>query len=380
MKRRLLIGLTLLLMVTTCWSFSPIQAGQLDLQAAAAILIDYTTGEVLYQKNIHQRQFPASTTKILTALLALERGELKQTITTGPQATKVGGSSIYLANGERHSLEELLYGILLSSGNDASVAVAEGLAGSETKFAEWMNIKARAIGANDSNFKNSNGMPDLKHYTTAYDLALITRYALHNPVFSGIVRTKQKVIPWPGHKTDRVMINHNKMLWRYQFADGVKTGYTRQAGKCLVSSATKDNQRLIAVVLNSKQTYEDSQKLFEYGFNNYQLIKVVSPETEVGKVNVSQGVVPQVPILPNQTINLVIPRKDSAELQVNLDYPKSIAAPVERLQQVGEVEVKLGEELLERVPLVTAAAVPERSFWQKVWVWFKDLLQNSNYA
>ncbi|HYH05360.1 MAG TPA: serine hydrolase, partial [Bacillota bacterium] len=155
------------------------QAGnELDLVAQSAVLMDFTTGQVLFEKSSDLPSPPASTTKILTALVALEQGDLQQKITTSATASRTEGSSIYLSEGETHTLEELLYGILLSSGNDASITVAEGLAGSEEKFAEWMNQKAIAIGAKSSSFKNCNGLPKEGHYTTAYDLALITRYAL----------------------------------------------------------------------------------------------------------------------------------------------------------------------------------------------------------
>lgn len=346
-------------------------ASQPSLAATSAVLMDYTTGKILYQKNAFAHRAPASTTKIITAVVAMEHSELKQSITVGPHASKIGGSSIYLASGERHTLEDLLYGMLLSSGNDASVAVAEALAGSEAKFAEWMTMKAHSIGAKESNFKNSNGLPDQGHYSTAFDLALITRYAMHNPTFADIVKTKKKEIEWPGHDWNRVLINHNKLLWRYEYADGVKTGYTREAGNCLVSSATKDGHRLIAVVLNSKKTYDDSQGLFQYGFNYYDFLKLATPEEQIGAVNVVEGVKEQVPVLPNRSLNIVIPKHQVDQLQMNLELPLTIEAPVERLQQVGELEVKLGQKTIDRVPLVSGVAVPKKTFWWKLWDWVR---------
>lgn len=349
-------------------------AGRPNLAASAAILMDFTTGKVIFAKNSTERRAPASTTKILTALVALERGELNQVITTSHKASKIGGSSIWLAPGEKHTLKELLYGILLNSGNDASVAVAEGLAGSEAKFAGWMNEKARVIGAKDTCFKNSNGLPEPGHYTTAYDLALITRYALHNPVFAEIVKTKKKAINWPGREYNRLLVNHNKLLWRYEFADGVKTGYTRQAGRCLVASATKNGQRLIAVVLNSKLMYEDTRKLFEYGFNNYQLLTVVGSGQEIGSIPVMEGVVSQVPVLPQRPVTLVVPKAQTNKVKVNLEIPRSLHAPVERLQQVGELEVKFGAQVLAKIPVVTAAGVPKDSFWLRFLTWLRSII------
>lgn len=344
------------------------------LAASSAVLMDVATGKVLLAKNSSERWAPASTTKILTALVALERGEMDRVITTSQNASKVGGSSIWLAPGEKHTMEELLYGVLLSSGNDASVAIAEGLAGSEEKFVAWMNEKAKAVGAKDSCFKNSNGLPEEGHFSTAYDLALITRYALHNPVFTKMVKTKRKAIEWPGRNYNRLMVNHNKLLWRYEFADGVKTGYTRQAGRCLVASATKNGQRLIAVVLNSKRMYEDSKRLFEYGFNNYQLLTVIQSEQKIGTITVVEGVNGEVPLLSHRPVTLVIPRGKLDQVKVNVEVPSSIPAPVERLQQVGEVEVKIGSRLIEKVPVVTAAGVPKVSLWRRLWNWLKSVI------
>lgn len=342
-----------------------------DITARAAIVIDYSTGKILYQKNAYERRPPASTTKIMTAIVALERGTLKKLITVSDKASRVGGSSIWLAPGESHSLEDLLYGLLLSSGNDASVAVAEGLAGSEKKFALWMTQKAHALGARNSEFKNCTGLPEEGHLTTAYDLAVITRYALRNPVFGGMVKTRKKMIKWPRHKWERVMYNHNKLLWRYEFADGVKTGYTRQAGKCLVSSATRDSQRLIVVVLNSKDTYRDSEKLLNYGFVNFRLVQIISPEENLGEIQVIDGVLSRVPVIPNRSLTLVVPRGLENKLKVSVNLQKSIEAPVERLQKVGELQVKLGEKVIGMAPVITAVRIPRQNFFWRLRNWFK---------
>ncbi|HBE76364.1 MAG TPA: D-alanyl-D-alanine carboxypeptidase [Firmicutes bacterium] len=374
MKYRL-ICLLLLVTLLTFMTGRTWAKSEVGVTASAAILMDYTTGETLYQKNASQRLAPASTTKILTAIVAIEHGKQDQEIVASTKASKADGSSIWLAAGECHNLKDLLYGILLSSGNDASVAVAENLAGSEQKFTTWMNTKAKDLGARNSNFVNSNGLPEKEHYTTAYDLALITRYALHNPIFEEIVKTKKKIIAWPGHKWDRIMYNHNKLLWRYEYADGVKTGYTRQAGHCLVSSATKNNHRLIAVVLNSKDVYADSKALFDYGFNHFQLYRIASADEKLGTINVAQGVKEHVSVVANQPINLLIPKGTESKLKINLDLPSSVQAPVERAQPVGELNVHLGGELLEKVPLVAMAPVSRKGLLQRIWDWFTELLQ-----
>jgi serine-type D-Ala-D-Ala carboxypeptidase (penicillin-binding protein 5/6) len=375
MKARFIYLILIIIFITLGVSFTTFAQSGLDITAPSAILMDYATGEILYQKNANERRAPASTTKIMTAIVAMEHGNPNQVIVASTKASKTNGSSIWLSTGESHSLMDLLYGILLSSGNDASVAVAENLAGSESKFAAWMTAKAKQLGAKDSNFRNCNGLPEKEHYSTAYDLALITRYALHKSLFAEIVKTKKKIIDWPGHKWDRVMYNHNKLLWRYEYADGVKTGYTRQAGNCLVSSATKNNSRLIAVVLHSKDIYSDSQKLFNYGFNHFELYTIASPVKKLGTVNVAEGIKDQVPVSTKQPINLVIPKGTEAKLEINLELPSSVEAPVEQAQPVGELKVQLGGRLIEKFPLVTVAPVPRKGLWQRLWEWVTEFLK-----
>lgn len=277
---------------------------KVDLKADSAVLMDYTTGQVLFQKNAHTRRAPASTTKILTSIIAIEKGKLQQRMIASHRAARADGSSIYLRAGDTHSLRELLYGILLNSGNDAAVAVAENLAGSETAFARWMTVKATEIGAVDSHFINCSGLPAKDHYSTAYDLAVIARYALRNPVFADIVRTKRKLIRRSGNPCEQLLMNHNKLLWRYQFADGVKTGYTLEAGRCLVSSATKNGRRLIVVVLKSKDIYGDSAQLLDYGFENYQSLTTITPYQTLDH---TVGIYPtQVPLALHRIINPII--------------------------------------------------------------------------
>lgn len=362
---------TVLTMIFGDWLPGAQAAGKPNLSAQAAILMDFTTGKILYQKNSSLHKAPASTTKIMTALVALERGKLNQEIVVSSRASRAEGSSVYLSRGEKHSLENMLYGILLSSGNDAAIAVAESLAGSEDEFARWMTEKAKEIGADSTVFKNSSGLPQKGHYSTARDLALITRYALNNPIFSAMVGTKQKQLEWPNRNGNRQIVNHNKLLWRYEYADGVKTGYTREAGPCLVASATRNGHRLIAVVLNSSNMYRDTQSLFDYGFRNYQLITFFSPLEQVARVTVDAGLEPQVSVLPGRPLTLLLPRGTESELRVNLELPQGLKAPVGRLQPVGELQVQWRDRLIEKVPVVAAVEVPKKNLWQRMWDWFR---------
>lgn len=245
---------------------------KLKVDSRAAILIDLKTGKILYEKNIHSRLAPASTTKILTAIIALEKGNLNRTVTVGKGPTLEEPSKIYLKNGEKIKLKDLIYAIMLPSANDAAEAIAEYIGGSRTGFAKLMNNKARALGCKDSNFLNPNGLYNSKHLTTAYDLSLIAKYAMKNSQFRKIVSTKAYTILRTNKSGQRKLTNHNKMLYKseyyYSGCIGIKTGYTSQSNHTLVSSATSGHKNLLAVTLDDTTLpYNDVKKMFDYGFS-----------------------------------------------------------------------------------------------------------------
>ena len=239
--------------------------------AQAAALIDVASGRLLYSKNGDKPMRIASLTKIMTAIVAIERGELSDMVKVGASAYGVEGSSVYLKMDEEISLRHLLYGLMLRSGNDAAVAIAEHVGGSVDGFVMLMNEKAREIGLANTQFRNPHGLDADGHYSTAEDLAKLAAYALKNPVFRDIVKTVSVKVPDPGEKWDRLWRNKNKMLQLYEGADGVKTGYTKAAGRCLVSSATRGGQQLVAVTLNDGTDWLDHKKLLDYGFEHYPL-------------------------------------------------------------------------------------------------------------
>ncbi len=255
---------------------------KLFINARAAILIEEATGKVLYAKNPDIIMAPASTTKIMTGILCIEKGNLDRIVRISGNAAARSGSTMNLKQNERFSLRNLLYGLLLSSGNDAATAIAEAIAGSEYRFAVMMTNKARQLGLKHTRFINASGLPAYNHYTTAFDLARLARYALQNPLFASIVQTKEALVPGPTSGQTTTLKNHNKLLWDYPYTTGIKTGYTRKAGKCLVASAKKQDVTLIAVVLKSGNIYNDSRKLFDYGF---KLLKVPELEPQPEKLD-----------------------------------------------------------------------------------------------
>lgn len=243
----------------------PAYAADLQVQASAAILLDAQSGEILFEKNAKVQRAPASTTKIMTAILAIEKGRLGDIATISTKAATVGEASLHLDPGDKLTVQELLHGALLKSGNDACVALAEAICYSEEEFVNLMNLKARVLGAENTTFMNTNGLPHQEHLSTAYDLALIARYAMNNPVFAEIVGKKQYTIHWLEPKRSMYLKNTNKLLWSYSWVTGVKTGTTNKAGKCLVAAGSYQGREMIVVILNSSDRFGEAKRLLAYG-------------------------------------------------------------------------------------------------------------------
>ncbi|AWB45046.1 D-alanyl-D-alanine carboxypeptidase [Paenibacillus sp. CAA11] len=281
--RILVIALCSALLISGPAQAKPADADKTEptTHAQAAALMDVESGRLLYE---HQgdRILPiASLTKIMTAIVAIEHGKLDESVEVGKNAYAKEGSSIYLQLGEKMKLEHMLYGLMLRSGNDAATAIAEHVGGSEEGFVHLMNAKAKFLGLTRTHFANPHGLDAKDHYSTASDLARITAYALHNPKFREIVRTPSKSVPNPNDAWDYKWLNKNKMLRFYEGADGVKTGYTKIARRCLVSSATRDQQQLVAVTLNDGDDWNDHRQLLDYGFKHYPLRTLVEDKQEI---------------------------------------------------------------------------------------------------
>lgn len=331
------------------------------VSAKSAILIEYTTGKVLYAKNAEERLPMASTTKIMTALLALETANLSDVVTIGPNAAGVEGSSMYLKAGETMTMEDLLYGLMLSSGNDAAVAIAEHIAGSEEAFAERMTARAKELGCVNTQFKNANGLPDEKHYTTALELACITGKAMENETFRKIVASTS------ARAGGRYLSNHNKMLSIYEGAIGVKTGYTKAAGRTLVSAAKRDDITLIAVTLNAPDDWDDHSKMLDYGFERMEKRQIVFSGKNAGEIKVDGGTKESVSALFASDFFLPVLKTEKVEIKCLL--PESIPAPIKAGQEIGSAEVflegvKMGEVELLSMEDVEKAEEPSLCLWE----------------
>lgn len=336
------------------------------ITADAAILMDAGTGQILFEKDANLKKPPASTTKIMTALLALEGGDLHETVTVSPNAASVGEASLELQEGEMLTLQDLLYGALLESGNDACVALAEHICGTESNFVLLMNEKAKLIGADASSFKNTNGLPTAGHYTTARDLATIARYALRNSVFKQIVGTRSKIIE--SSMGTRHLSNTNRMLWSYEGSDGIKTGTTLEAGSCLVASATRQGRKLICVVLNSEDRWRDSIELLDYGFNNFVYLRVVEQGTAVDRIKVEEGVVGEITAVALADLDVVVPIGGEGYLEKVVSIERQITAPVLKGQPTGRITAKFKGEVVGSVELIASHDVERmpnyRLFWE----------------
>lgn len=351
---------------------STLEGSNLQISALSAVVMDAATGQVVYAKNAHQARPIASTTKIITALLAIKLGQLNSVATVSSHAAGVEGSSVYLKAGEKLTLEELLYGALMRSGNDACVAIAEHVAGEEKLFVSFMNQLAYRLGARDSNFCNTNGLPNDQHLSSAYDMALITRHALADSSFSRIVATKTHSIAGPNGK--RMLNNTNKMLWSYQGANGVKTGTTNAAGKCLVASATRDGRRLISVVLHSDDRWGESIRLLNYGFAKSENYSVAGQGKSLANLKVRYGQKSSIPVTVAKDVHVTIPVGARGVIEQMIMLKHNQEAPITSGKKVGELLVFVEgqrvakEDLisLEGVARLPAYQILRQEIWHKI--------------
>lgn len=332
--------------------------------AESACLIDVNTGRILYEKNAHKRMRIASLTKIITAWISVRSGKLDQTVTASPNAVRQEGSSIYLAQGEKQSLRNLTYAMMLRSGNDSAMAIAEFLGGgSSEKFAKMMNDQVQKLGLHESHFMNPHGLDHKDHYSSAHDMAIITATALRNPLFKQIVSTKFYTIPWQGQKWERKLKNKNKMLWMMPNADGVKTGFTKLSGRCLASSASSGNRQVALIVLRDGNDWVDSKQLLTYGLTAFETRNVVQLAPVHANANVQYGTVSTIPLKAVGQVNFVMRKGEVEQIESRVIQIKRLAAPVKEGQVAGTVQyffkgMKLGE-----AHLVTTGAVKPKGLW-----------------
>lgn len=338
------------------------------VSAAAAVLIDAASGRVIFEMNAHQRLPQASTTKITTAIVAIEHEkDLQKKIRVPDDFVNPGEAGIWLEAGEEQTVEGLLHAMMLRSANDAAAMLAIDVGGSEAGFAELMNKKVQAMGLQDTHYTNPHGLHDPDHYSSAYDLAMLAREGMNLPLFRKLIVTERYVLPWGNHEYSRVVYNHNRLLTRYPDADGVKTGYTREAGSCLVGSATRDGLQLIAVVLDASLMYDQVALLLDYGFANYRLEPVLEGGKEMGRIPVKSGRQPEITVVASRSISAALRRSGGETVEQILDLPEQVDAPVVAGQVVGAVSLKIDDVTTAQVDLVAVESIDRKQGWQSVW-------------
>lgn len=344
----------------------------------AALVMDAETGEILFEKNMDKALYPASTTKILTAILAIENSNLDDIVVIDREATLgIDGSHIALEPGEELTMYDLLNGLLIESANDVAKAIAIHISGSVEEFAVLMNEKAEELGATNSNFVNPNGLPNNEHVTTAHDLAVITQYALKNEVFADIVSNYLYTINPTNKKSEsRYLKSSNRLLYssekilvdgeyvpiKYFGAQGIKTGYTMQAQNCLVSAATRNNQTIIAVVLkaNGRNVYIDTHNLLNYAFDNYEIKSLVHANEFVANIEVENGEKPYLSAVIESSIRKVVPKNSQESITREINMPEKLQPPITEGQVIGSVDYVFGDEKIASANIISTMAVDKK--------------------
>jgi len=341
-----------------------------QIAATAYLVMDADTGKIIASKNEHGQFAPASLTKMMTAYILeyeLSKGNVSEDdlVLVSEKAWRTQGSRMFIREGTQVRLGDLMKGIVIQSGNDASVAAAEHIAGSEAAFADLMNQHADLLGMQNSNFLNATGLPAKSHVSSAYDLAILAKaiiqdFPQHYGMYSEKYFTYNKIR----------QPNRNKLLWRDKTVDGLKTGYTDEAGYCLVASAKRDNMRLISVVLGTKDEEaraRESQKLLSYAFRYYRTHQLYESNVVLNTTKVWAGETDQLRMGINESLSVTIPRGQADKLQATMDVERVIKAPIEKGQELGKVRVTLEGELVKEVPLVAMDTIPEAGLLKRIW-------------
>lgn len=365
----LLTALLALLLALLPWGAL---AEEVGTSARACVIIDEASGRVLLSHNADAPLPMASTTKVMTALLALELGDLDAPVTCSRSAFGVPGTSIYLSEGETLTLREMLTGLMLASGNDAAVAIAEHIGGTAEDFCRLMTARAAELGCTNTVFLTPHGLPKDGHYTTARDLALIAREAMKHEVFRELVSTKRATIPWEGRSYSRVLNNKNRLLSTYEGATGIKTGYTKKAGRCLVFGAEREGMRIIGVVLNCADWFDEAARLMDVAFDRYESVTMLHAGDVIATLPVDMSNGQRVELILAQDLTGVAPKGSLP--QVETELPDTLEAPVAAGQPLGSARLICGGETIAEAAIIAGDAVARDDFparWQMYWQnWF----------
>lgn len=352
-----------------------------NISGKNAIAIETSSGRILYEKNAFSKANIASTTKIMTAIVAIEKNSLDDIVVVSKKAAQTGGSSVDLKENDKIKLSELLYGLMLNSGNDSAVAIAEHTAGSVEGFAKLMNEKAKEIGALNTNFVTPHGLDVTDHYSTAYDMAIISRYALTNKTIAKLVSTQYYTMTFVDGKTKQLK-NTNPLLSFYSGISGMKTGYTGMAGKCLVASAKRNDLEIIVVTLgepSSKLRINDTVKILDYCFNNYKMYNLKKLYPINFSVNIEKAFKRDITPIYKNSLLLPLSNDEKENIKVKKYIDENLIAPVEMNQKVGKIQFKIGNEVLGEIELCSPYQVDRKNILQYYGTIFNTFLNFQQY-
>lgn len=366
-----LISLIVVSQVLSLVVFADHNAKAVSVSAECAVLIDADSGQIVYEKNADEKHSMASTTKIMTALVALENGDIDEKVRFPKEAVGVEGSSIYAVANEEFTLRELLYALMLRSANDAAAAIAIIVGGSIEGFADMMNEKAQELGLSNTHFDNPHGLDSKDHYTTANDLAKITAAALKNELFKEIVSIQKQMISLNGEEGKRLLVNHNRLLKSYDGCIGVKTGFTKKSGRCLVSAAQRDGVTLICVTLNAPNDWNDHKNMLDYGFSLLEN-KTFDGRSVNGLVSVVGGKTEYVQYEGCGQISFTL-QKGQGEIKTVIELRSFYYAPVSEGDIIGRIVYTLNGDELGSLPIKAVSQVQKKKVKRTFWQWLLSL-------
>lgn len=368
LKRTISLFLVILIFTSPILSFGEID---LDINSKAAILMDYNTGDIIFKINENLELAPASITKIMTLLLTMEAIDSKQLkledeVIISEYASSMGGTQIYLEPGETQNIEDLIKAVCIRSANDAAVALAEAVAGSNEVFINKMNEKAAQLNMNNTNFVNATGLPAENHYTSAYDVSLMTRELLnHEKIIEYLTIYMEDIYVGKDKDDLQTMVNTNRLVRHYEGTTGVKTGYTSEAGHCLSASAIREDMQLIAVVLgaeDSSNRFSDASKLLDYGFASYDSILIDRKDKVIGQLPIDKGDIDYIDLSLSRDSYLLIPKNQDYEMGKDLIVPDSLLAPIEKGDVLGQLKVYINNREVDSIDLIARVDVNDSNY------------------
>lgn len=340
--------------------------GDIDIDSKSALLMDYSSGEIIFAMNEHEKLVPASITKIMTLLLAMEALDdnkiaLNDNVNISEHAAKMGGTTVYLDAGETQTVENLIKAISIRSANDASVALAEHISGSEEAFVKLMNDKCKNLGMNNTHFTNASGLPKDKQYSTAYDIAIMSKELLkHNKIHEYLQVYMTDIDVGKSKTSTQTMVNTNRLIKDYEGANGIKTGFTNEAKHCISASAKRGNLQLIAVIMgadSSKVRFDEAKRLLDYGFSNYESIIIGKKGDIVSDIVVEKGKINTVELILEEDCYILVPKGKEINIDKVINQPDYIKAPITKGKPIGELVVRSGEKEIDRVNLISKSLV-----------------------